>query len=120
MVDPNVKKGIWESADGIHEPLPAKIIAVKPNTPLRIVNSDGKIVMYFNRCLRTLRNRLLLAISVFDFGIFIISNLVFYKRRKAGFNFIAYFHEALCIFTNWQIQFCSGTEFYHSELLSAR
>jgi hypothetical protein len=70
-----VKKGIFDSAEGIPEPLPAKIIAVKPNTPLRIVNSDGRIVIYFSLCLRTRRNKLLFAASVFDLDIFLNSNI---------------------------------------------
>ena len=81
--------------------------------------SDGKIVIYFNLCFLTRRSRLFLADSVLDFGIFRISNFVFYKRRKARFYFIACLYEALCLFADGQIQFRSGAEFYHAEPFAA-
>ena len=118
MVDPNVKNGIFESGDIAPAPLLAKIIAAKPNTALRIVISDGRIVIYFNLCLRTRRSRLFRVDLVFNFGIVRISKFVFYKRRKARFYFIACLHDALGILTDREIQLCSGAEFYHTKPLS--
>ena len=114
-----MKNGILDSVDITPEPLPAKIIAVKPNMALRIVITDGRIAMYFNLCFRTRLSKLFLADSLFDFDIFCISKFVFYERRKARFYFIAYLHEALRIFADRQIQFCSGTEFYHTKPFAA-
>lgn len=59
-------------------PLLAKAIAAKPHTPLRIVTSDGRIVICFNFGLRTRRKSFFLAVLVFDLGIFRIEYLMFY------------------------------------------
>ena len=45
--------------------------------------------------------------------------LILYQDCKAGFYIIVYFDKTLCVFTNGQIQFGSGTKFYHSEPFTA-
>ena len=60
-----------------------------------MVISEGRMVMYFNRCRRTRRSRLFLGVSVFRFGIFAILAHVFDKRGQTRPNFIAHFNQAL-------------------------
>jgi hypothetical protein len=48
----------------------------------------------------------------------LVPYFVFYKRRQARFNFIAYLDQALQVFTNRYVQFGSGAEFYHPEFFA--
>ena len=56
MYPATAKQDHWP-ASGLTSLL-ARAIAVKPNTPLRIVIREGNMAMYLTRCLRTRRNSL--------------------------------------------------------------